>query len=179
MRSPAAAPSIAGRCVEQIGTAQVSAIVTEEPDARPLDLDGTVDDESELRQWTVDGSFEFGGGTLYAAVVGNHIENSTVERDEFGFLIQGGLFLNEDWELMARYEWGDLDGAGTVSDDPSIVTPGVSRFFNRQGLKFTADVGYAFNEMDGAWGGASRGWRTDAIDEEGQLVLRTRLHLLF
>ncbi|UCD76880.1 MAG: hypothetical protein JSV91_08115 [Phycisphaerales bacterium] len=138
---------------------------------------GTVDDEAELLQWTVDGSFEFGGFNLYGAIIGNSIESSTVDRDEYGVLLQGGMFLNDDWELLARYEWGDMDTAGT--DDLSIFTVGASRFWNRHGLKWTTDLGYSFNTVDAGWGGASRGWRGDTADQDGQMVLRSQIHLLF
>lgn len=138
---------------------------------------GTADDEMELFQWTVDGSFEFGGGNLYAAFIGNHIESSTVDRDEFGFLIQGGIFLADDWELMARYEWGDMDTDGV--DELSVITIGVNKFWYKHGLKWTTDLGFGLNEVNAAWGGAGRGWRGDTVDEDGQIVLRSQLHLLF
>lgn len=136
---------------------------------------------NEILQWSVDAAHECNGFNLFGAVIGTHVENDAgINRDEIGFLLQSGVFLNDDWELMARYEWGDLDGAGGVGgDDLSILTVGVSRFWNRHALKFTTDVGYAFDPVDAAWGGAGRGWRGDGAGEDGQIVIRSQINLLF
>jgi len=141
--------------------------------------DATV--SNEIIQWSVDAAHEGNGFNLFGAVIGTHVENdSGINRNEIGFLVQSGVFLNDDWELLARYEWGDLDGAGGVAgDDLSILTVGVSRFWNRHALKFTTDVGYAFDQVDAAWGGAGRGWRGDGAGEDGQIVIRSQINLLF
>ncbi len=142
---------------------------------------GDATESNEIVQWSVDMAHECSGFNLFGAVIGTHVENNVgLNRDEIGFLLQGGVFLNDDWELMARYEWGDLDGAGGVAgDDLSILTAGVSRFWNHHALKFTADVGYAFQPVDAAWGGAGRGWRGDGAGEDGQIVIRSQINLLF
>ncbi len=142
---------------------------------------GTADVEQEIFQWTLDGSFKFGGANLYAAAIGTHIDSDAmVSRDEMGFLLQGGVFLNDDWELIGRFEMGDLDGAGTIEDDLSILSFGVNRFWNRHALKWTTDIGYAFDAVDSAWGGAGRGYRADAsVNDDGQVVIRSQLNLLF
>ena len=140
---------------------------------------GTADDENDVVQWVVDATGEFGGGSVFVAGFGTHFENSTADRDEWGLLAQGGVFLDEHWELIGRLEYGDLDGAGSVSDDLLLLTVGVNRFWNRHGLKWMADLGYAFEPVDAAWGGAGAGWRADEAGGEGQIVLRTQLQLLF
>jgi hypothetical protein len=140
---------------------------------------GTPDDENEILQWQADFTAEFGGANLHAAALFTHFENSTTKRDEWGFMLQGGYFLTEDWELIARYEYGDLDGAGTVSDELSILTVGATRFWNRHGLKWMTDVGYGFKPVDEQWGAESLGWRPDGPGGDGQIVFRTQLQLMF
>ena len=140
---------------------------------------GTDDDEIEILQWTVDGSFKFGGANVYAAVIGTSVKDQTVDRDELGFLIQGGYFVADDWELMARYAYGDNDGAGAFEDRISVLTVGVNYFVARHALKWTTDVGYAFMPIDPSWEEERRGYRVDDPDESGQVVVRTQVQLLF
>jgi hypothetical protein len=140
---------------------------------------GTADDETELLQWTVDVSSEFGGFNIFAAVIGSHFDSATIDRDEYGALLEVGAFVTDDWEIFGRYEWGDLDGAGAVSDELSILTFGATRFFNQHALKWTTDIGYAFREVDAGWASAGAGWRADSADQDGQVVVRSQVQLLF
>ena len=142
---------------------------------------GTGVSETEVIQYTIDASMEFGGANLYIAGIGSDVDNDGlgVSRTEYGVLVQGGVFVTDEWELIGRFEWGDLDGAGGTQDDLSILTLGATRYWNKHGLKWTTDVGYGFDEVSAVWGGAGRGWRGDAVDEDGQLVFRSQLQLLF
>jgi hypothetical protein len=140
---------------------------------------GTPVDENEILQWVVDASAELGGVNLFASFLGTHFENSTEDRDEWALMLQGGVFLNEDWEFIARYELGDLDGAGTVSDDLSVLTVGVNRYWARHALKWMADVGYGFEPVDPNWASEKTGWRADDPGGDGQFVFRTQFQILF
>lgn len=144
---------------------------------------GTADDEIEAFQWTVDASLEFGGANLFAFIVGRHLEATGVGVDQYGAVIQGGFFLTDEWELYGRYEWGDDD---TAADDLSIFTIGANRYFAKNSIKWSTDVGFAFNEVSSTWGdgflgtgGNGAGWRSDATDDDGQIVIRTQLQLQF
>lgn len=142
---------------------------------------GDATEENQILQWSVDAAHECKGFNLFGAVIGTHIENDGgLDRDEIGVLIQSGLFVTDNTEILARYEWGSLDGAGGVGgDDLSIITIGVSRFWAQHALKFTTDVGYTFQPIDTAWGGAGRGWRGDVAGEDGSIVIRSQINLLF
>jgi len=132
--------------------------------------------EEETFSWTVDGSVEFGGAHLYGAVVGRHLE--VAGADQVGVVVQGGMFfVPDDWELFARYELGDLDIAG--SENLNIVTVGVNRYFAKHALKWTTDVGVAFEPIDIRFAALGAGWRTDTAGENGQVVIRSQLQLLF
>ena len=46
-------------------------------------------------------------------------------------------------------------------------------------MKWQADVGFGFNEVASIWSTSSAGWRTDPTDDDGQIVFRTQVQLLF
>jgi hypothetical protein len=150
---------------------------------------GTPASEPEIWILTVDASLEFDGWNLFAAFIYSDIDPDTTpstDANPWGFLVQGGLYLSDDWELYARYEFGDADASGV--EDLGIITFGVNRYFAGHNAKWTTDFGFAFDEIDSAFGtglvtgatpAALTGWRTDAPDEDGQWVLRTQFQILF
>ncbi|MHC4428316.1 MAG: hypothetical protein ACYS0D_06900, partial [Planctomycetota bacterium] len=140
---------------------------------------GSIADELEVLQWTIDASAEFGGASLLAYIVGRHL-SGPIDADQFGIVIQGGYFLTDDWEAFLRWELGDDDTAG---DDLNVVTIGATRFFSGHQLKWTTDIGIAIDDVRTTWGdgslgggGGIAGWRTG---DSGQVVLRSQFQLLF
>lgn len=142
------------------------------------EIDDSIDEDEDIYRWTVDASLELGGCNVFAAIIGNHpMEDDDLERlDQFGALIQGGVFITSRTELFGQYQWGDRDDE---LQDLSIVTVGLNHFFEGHDLKLTFDVGYGLNPVAGAWASGGAGWRTDAPQQDGQLVARTQLQLLF
>lgn len=137
---------------------------------------GTSTDESQIVRWTVDGTLEFGGVNLFAAFIGNHVSNGT-SLDQYGLLVQGGVFLTDKLELIARYEWGDSD---TPTDQTlSVVTVGTNYFFARHRLRLTADVSYALEPVSATWANSFAGYLPDAAGQDGQIVVRTQMQLIF
>ena len=135
------------------------------------------DDDSKVLRWTADVTAELGGANVFAALVGNHFDEEDHETlNQYGVVVQGGLFLTDEWELFARYVWGDADGEAV---DLSVVTVGVNRYFHGHRLKWTADVGYGVSEVGGFWRSSGAGWLRDRRGEEGQVVVRAQLQLLF
>jgi hypothetical protein len=138
--------------------------------------DDKYDPRTERFTWTVDGSLEGDGWNVFAYVVGNHVDPDVgSSMDQVGVVVQGGYYLTEDWEGFARYEWSDLDTTGL--DDVSIFTIGVNRYFAKHALKWTTDVGYAFDSVPDTERGID--WREDASGEDGQIVVRTQFQLLY
>ncbi|MHB1155322.1 MAG: porin [Phycisphaerales bacterium] len=138
---------------------------------------GTTDNtEVESLRWTVDASLEQPGWNLFAAVIGEHDSRAT-SADSYMVLVQGGVFVTDDAELIGRYEWGDSDMA--ANDDLSVVTAGANYFFHKHQLKCTLDVGYAFNGVGSAFASNTLGWRQDAAGADGQVVVRTQVQMLF
>jgi hypothetical protein len=139
---------------------------------------GTVVDVNEMEAIlaTIDASLEFGGANLFGAFIYRSLDdNATITSDQFGFLVQGGFFLNEDWELFGRYEYADLDMEGV--DNASIFTLGVNRYWAKHGLKWTTDLGFGIDSVPTTQ--SITGWRADSLAEDGQIVLRTQLQLTF
>ena len=141
-------------------------------------LDDTAnDDELETLAFTADLSLEFGSANAFAAVVYRDLDSDSVDAEQLGVVVQGGVFLTNEWEIFARYEWGDLDRAGV--DDLSVITFGVNRFWDKHALKWSMDVGIGLNEIAEPWSASGAGWRTDGVGQDGQIVVRSQMQLLF
>jgi hypothetical protein len=96
---------------------------------------------------------------------------------QLGVVIQGGVFVTDHWEVFARYEWSDFDSAGVA--DLSIVTAGLVRYYHGDMLKWTTDVGVGLDPVASEFAATALGWRADAPGEDGQVVVRSQLQLLF
>lgn len=141
------------------------------------------DNEAEVFIGTVDVSAEFGGANLFGAFYLANVE--TESSDDFtpwGFVVQGGFFLTDDWELYGRFEWLDFDVDDT--DELGLITLGVNKYFGGHKAKWSTDFGYGIDAVNFA--DPITGWRVDSIDEsgdgeqgEGQFVFRTQLQLMF
>ncbi|MHC4710826.1 MAG: porin [Planctomycetota bacterium] len=130
----------------------------------------------ERLTWTIDGSLEGAGWNLFAYVVGNHTDPDVgSSMDQIGVVVQGGYYFTDDWEGFARYEWSDLDTPGL--DDVSILTVGFNRYYAKHTLKWTTDLGYAFDAVPSNQLGIN--WRADDQTEDGQVVIRSQIQLLF
>jgi hypothetical protein len=90
-------------------------------------------------------------------------------------VVQRGLFFTDSCEAFARCEWGDDDS----DDDLVIVTVGATRFWNKHDLKWTTDVGYAFEGVSGTFASSGAGWREDPPGADGQIVIRSQVQLAF
>ncbi len=141
---------------------------------------GTAIEEVEDCRWTADASAEFGGCHLYGAIGGRHIQLASVGEDQdiLMAIMQGGFFITDTCELFGRFEWGDDDDAGG-DDDLTILTVGGTKFWKKHDLKWTTDIGYAFEGVTGIFAFNSAGWREDPPGADGQIVLRSQFQLSF
>ncbi len=115
-----------------------------------------------------------------------------------GVVVQGGVFLSEQLELIARYEglWVSSGIANATVPNAlnnqtlNIVTAGFNYYFSKNQCKLTFDAGYAFNAVrfsSGLYGqGLSEAdWRstlnaaTASGGGEGEVVVRTQMQLMF
>ncbi|MEC9234306.1 MAG: porin [Planctomycetota bacterium] len=154
-------------------------------------------DNSTVWGVTADISAKFQNISLFAAGVFQSYDTKGSEKSQgfdlfdlseyapWGFVVQGGWSVNDEWELFARYENGnvpieDLKVAGAPLDTrggvASILTVGANWFLNSK-VKFTADWGINFADDLNTFDDPGDGWRDSATSDEW--VLRAQLQLLF
>ena len=104
------------------------------------------------------------GLSLYAAYVGLYRDFRNVAAGagvdntpyDWGFVVQAGYLLNDQWEVFARYDYTDLDarapaGAGTLGagarmeDKVHEITVGANYYLYGHNAKFTLDATYLPN----------------------------------
>jgi hypothetical protein len=139
------------------------------------DGDDGFDDPRDV-SWTADLTLKQDRASAFAAVVGVHSEDPA-KGDLIGGLVQGGFFVRDDLELIARYEYADADVP--ESDDLSILTAGVNYFVQRWNLRIGFDAGYAFNAVSERLSYESAGRLADEAGGDGQVVVRSQVQLLF
>ena len=153
-------------------------------------LIGGTGQQHDLR-FTADATANFDGGSLAAAFVLANLNEDPLgnarERDTaMGFSVQGAMFLSDDMQAYARYEWANSQYAG--DDDMSIVQVGVNYYLHGQNVKWTTDIGYSFNELPATYftmvqggltsvGSGLTGWTQDGGD--GQWLIRSQVQLAF
>ncbi len=105
----------------------------------PTSAMGTID----LFQYTADIGVEGDGWNLLASATGRVFDSDGDSVHDLGFLVQGGVFLNDNAELFARYVhiMPDDDRTGG-SDDFGAITAGLNWYFipKSQALRLTAEV---------------------------------------
>ncbi len=124
----------------------------------------------------VDGSFEFGGGNLFASFMYTDQDTTgATDGSQVGLVVQGGYYFSDTWEAYGRFEWADL--IPTTFDDTAILTVGVNKYLLDHRAKWTTDIGIAFTEVRQA--APITGFQNDGAGQDGQVVLRTQLQVAF
>jgi hypothetical protein len=185
--------------------------------------DSVFANDPNFLSWTVDGSIEVSGFNLYAAIMGTEAQDvpyfdfsgvspTGVIYDDLsaiGVLVQGGFFVIPDkLEPFIRWEWMQLDGGPnqTVSGGPNgartdvqLLTFGANYYINKHNAKFTLDVVWALDSLNGAVGGfpggtaanlggasagasgnsSGLGLLADDANGDGQVAVRAQFQLLF
>ena len=166
---------------------------------------GPADASDTASMWGVlaDASFKFDGTSLFLAGFYRRVDlegevavrggGTSDGMDQFGAIVQGGVFVADDIELFARYEWGDSDTdqfrtalTSIRYENASMVTVGFNWFISGDhSLKWSSDFGYAFDPV-GDFNVAGADWLLDAAGttgdgrtNDGQWVLRSQLQWLF
>lgn len=106
--------------------------------------------------YTLDVSCEGAGWNVFAAFLGSHFDpdSGAGEQDDFGLVVQGGIFASDQWEVFARYDglFLDSDTAGPGNKkNVHFVTLGTNYYLSRDShaAKFTGDVVLAFSKTNG------------------------------
>jgi hypothetical protein len=162
---------------------------------------GTANTQVSNLSYTADANLRGNGWSAWAAFLGNWTyDGGAVARAQgvedavsYGTVVQGGVFLSNQLELIARYEglWVVSDNQNPTQANPlvaqslNIVTLGANWYFNQNALKLTLDGGWAMNPVrftQGLYGLGITGssWRGSQTGKgTGEAVIRCQLQLLF
>lgn len=142
------------------------------------DTDNTFD--QSLFEVTADASVEGNGWNGFAEFVYRAFEPAAgADVDDIGFLVQGGIFLNEAWELFARYDAVFADS--NAGDDFNTITAGVNYYVipESHALKFTLDLQYFLDEQAASIVAPNTLVGLQPSGEDGQFVVRLQAQLRF
>lgn len=139
---------------------------------------------ADMDVWLVTGDIQWEGDgwNAFAAGVYRGIDLSGGDTlNDFGFVVQGGIFFTDDWEIFGRYDavFADDDrGAGT--DDFHTLTVGVNHYFipGSQAAKFTLDFQWFLDQQDTSIVPASTALGLLPSSEDGQFNITAQLQLL-
>ena len=127
-------------------------------------------DTTDYNTWTADATFSAGGFDFTGAYVATIDDTNG---DNWGTVWTASYDVTDKAQLFGQYEIGHLEG---VETDLKIATFGVNYAFN-DNVKWTTDVGYAFDSVDAGWNLGTTGWNTTA--NEGETLIRTQLQVRF
>lgn len=147
-------------------------------------------DNNGESNWLVSGdlSYQADGWNAYGSVTTgtNEPAGAGNDRTSFGFEVGGGMYMNDDNELYARWQWlTPGQGAGANSSKLNIATIGWNYYLAGPNTKLSADLNWCFSDpsqanSDGAGGGGYAGWWDNTNQTSGsQVLLRTQLQISF
>lgn len=106
--------------------------------------------------YTIDAQIEGDGWNVFAAFIGSNTDPQAAGDDStsaYGIVAQGGLFVDQNWEIFARWDaiFADKNAGGATNLDPKsfhFLTAGVNYYLipKKHTMKFTAGVTVALNE---------------------------------
>jgi len=150
-------------------------------------------DLDDVYAYTVDYSIEGDGWNGFAAFMGNSTDSGIPggeDGDNFGFVAQGGLNLDEANEVFARFDFVSADDALVgENDEMSMVTVGWNHYVHGHAAKLTVDLNWAFDEAFNPAVGTGVGDTARFINAEGigflgsndsdEIFVRAQFQLLF
>jgi hypothetical protein len=147
---------------------------------------------SSSNGWTIDATLRGDGWNIFGYVVQATGSDAGIEQKSSGWLVQGGFMISDNSELFAQYQKGSIKNAvfTGASDEMSAIRFGVNYWpsAGNNALKWTTDIAWSQDALargrgSGAssadWTSSGNGWRSDINDQDGQMLLRTQLQLLF
>jgi hypothetical protein len=145
-------------------------------------------DANESNGWTVDVSYRSDGWNVFGYMVettGKNTANAD-EVDSSGWLLQGGFLANDNVELFAQYQEGEVSGSNM---DMDAIRIGFNYWptAGSNNIKWSTDVAWAGKTITNGgagtpsadWISSGNGWRADTGSEKDQMLLRTQLQILF
>jgi hypothetical protein len=150
-------------------------------------------EDREVTFWTVDVQVEGDGWNIFGEYVGHKVDTSAATDVDFtnhGFIVQGGMFFNDQVEGFARYDAVILDDdvlvASGTDDIYQNITVGMNYYFvpESHAAKFTLDAQFALDEsdnIDAIFGGGSNDPSATGLLglADSEFVLRAQMTLVF
>ena len=124
--------------------------------------------DTSYTTYTVDTKVSTGGLDLTAA----YVATSGDAGDNWGTTVQAGYMCMDDFQGFVAFEYGELEG---ISENLSTFTVGGNYFINSN-IKWTTDLSYALNGINGAWDLGDTGLRAG---DSGEYVVRTQIQVSF
>ena len=145
---------------------------------------GTPATGMDMLSYTVDASYEGGGWNLAGAFVGRTIDpDGGTSMDDFGALVQGGVFVAEQAELFARWDAIFPDSSYAAGNDFNTVTFGGNYYFfpGSHAAKFTADVQWYLDDQAGSGSivKSSEGIGLAPASTDDQFAIRLQMQMIF
>lgn len=143
---------------------------------------------SNLIEYTADFSFEGNGWNAFVAGVGRHFDPKDGESlDDFGLVVQAGVFVNDQIELFARYDgvFADSDYGNGLDDAFNTIGVGANYYVFAQSnaFKISADVQYFPDKVSKnalVTGVSSSNNNALQFDSKGdQFAIRLQVQLVF
>ncbi len=143
---------------------------------------------NESHGWTVDVSYRADGWNVFGYAVETTGKNATNsdEVDSSGWLLQGGMLVNNNIEVFAQYQEGEVTGSNM---DMDAIRVGFNYWptASNNNIKWSTDLAWAGKTLTNGgagtvsadWVSPGNGWRTDTGSEKDQMLLRTQLQILF
>ncbi len=145
--------------------------------------------DADILVYTVDASYEADGWNLFAAFVGSNVDPDaagSVDSDDYGIVLQGGVYLNDDTELYGRYSqifFDDNTLAPGSEDTNSEWVVGVNHYLHGHAAKLSLDFVYYGEEsvFGGSLGSAAGNTNIGRLgdDDEGEFAVRAQMQLMF
>lgn len=134
--------------------------------------------------YTVDASYEGGGWNLYGAFIGRTVDTSGgASFDDFGAVVQGGVFVTDQTELFGRWDAVFPDDNRTNGQDFHTLTFGANHYIipDSHAAKLTFDVQWFLDDQAGSSSlvGVNEGIALLGDSNDDQVSLRLQIQLLF
>ena len=142
----------------------------------------------DLIMYTADVSVEGDGWNAFGAFIGRSIDpdGSSGSMDDFGAVVQAGMFFSDNFEAFARWDAIFPDDDSTSGDDYHTITFGGNYYFfpGSHVAKFTADVQWALEDQVGAsavagFGAPDQSTGLLTASDDDQWMLRLQMQLVF
>ncbi|MBK7406181.1 MAG: hypothetical protein IPJ41_16645 [Phycisphaerales bacterium] len=145
---------------------------------------GTPATGMDMLSYTLDASYEGGGWNLGGAFVGRNIDpDGGTSADDFGALVQGGVFVSEKTELFARWDAIFPDSSYAAGNDFNTLTFGGNYYFipGSHAAKFTADVQWYLDDQAGSGSvvKSNEGIGLAPASTDDQFAIRLQMQMIF